>query len=141
MTLVCLSGFPTSTKRGSNDLRVENENPKKKKFKLSLKERFVDTVSADQLDIAAQGITPNNTKLSNDWATMFGRDFAIHAVKPEDPVPEDLLPCILMPVFCVNGSAAMYKKLRKRLASFILLQLFVRFCLGFSVLSRLIKYY
>ena len=51
--------------------RFNKENvppPAKKKLKLSLKDRFKTPMSEKQLEVAAQGVTPTNTKLANDWA-------------------------------------------------------------------------
>ena len=87
-----------SSKRYSSD----KENYPKKKLKLSSKDRFSTPVSDEQQKEAAKGVTPDNTKLSNDWAVKNLRAWMVfgNSMKPEDPVPTDLLSCKDPHVLC-----------------------------------------
>ena len=59
-------------------------------------------MSDEQQKEAAKGVTPDNTKLSNDWAVKNLRAWMVfrNSVKPEDPVPTDLLSCKDPHVLC-----------------------------------------
>lgn len=78
---------------------------KKPRPSLSLKkkcERFSKPVTDKELEDAAKGVIPTNTKCANDWALRNLRAWTENRnlLLPEDPVPDDLLSCTDASVLC-----------------------------------------
>ena len=68
---------------------------KRKRLSLSRKGRFKKIVADDELEEAAKGVVPKNTKRRDIWAIKNFEDWAKNRRErePSDPVPEDLLKC------------------------------------------------
>ena len=76
----------------------ENVSPPKKKLSLSLKKkpekRFGSFVTEEEQTVAAKGVVPLNTKITNDWAMKNLRQWMEHRNNSGDEkVPDDLLCC------------------------------------------------
>ena len=64
--------------------------------------RFADPVSQEEIEIAAQGVVPDNTKCNNEWAANNFAEWAKARTQksPEEPVPDNLLSCLDEKLLC-----------------------------------------